>query len=140
MDCRGKCYWNWNLNREISKINYKIHTDAIKANLILPELTARQISYAYASEADMLNVVMFGKTAKQWRKENPNKTENLREQASINQLLVLANLESYNAILINQKKEQPERMRLLRELAIQQLQTLEEVNSNGLSKIKAIKE
>ena len=89
---------NWNLNRELSKLNYRIHTDAIKANLIPPKLTSAQISYTYASEADMLNVVLFGKTTKQWRDENQNETGNIRDQATIYQLLVLSNMESYNAI------------------------------------------
>ncbi len=93
---------NWNLNREISKLNYKIHTNAIKENLIPPELTPMQISYKYANEADMLNVVLFGKTAKQWRDENPDAKGNMRDEATIKQLLVLANLESYNAVLIEQ--------------------------------------
>ena len=115
---------NWNLNRELSKLNYRIHTDAIKANLIPPELTPAQISYTYASEADMLNVVLFGKTAKQWRDENPNETGNIRDQATIYQLLVLSNMESYNAILIQQGKSQAERMRLLHELAVQQMTTM----------------
>ena len=115
---------NWNLNRELSKLNYRIHTDAIKANLIPPELTPVQISYTYASEADMLNVVLFGKTAKQWRDENSNETGNIRDHATIYQLLVLANMESYNAILIQQGKSQAERMRLLHELAVQQMTTM----------------
>ena len=93
---------NWNLNREISKLNYRIHTDAIKDNLIPPELTPAQIAYTYANEADMLNVVLFGKTAKQWKDENPAEKGNMRDAATLNQLLVLANLESYNAVLINQ--------------------------------------
>ena len=115
---------NWNLNRELSKLNYRIHTDAIKANLIPPELTPAQISYTYASEADMLNVVLFGKTSKQWRDENPNETGNIRDQATIYQLLVLSNMESYNAILIQQGKSQAERMKLLHELAVQQMTTI----------------
>ena len=115
---------NWNLNRELSKLNYRIHTDAIKANLIPPELTPAQISYTYASEADMLNVVLFGKTAKQWRDENQNETGNIRDQATIYQLLVLSNMESYNAILIQQRKSQAERMKLLHELAVQQMTTM----------------
>lgn len=115
---------NWNLNREISKLNYRIHTDAIKSKLILPELTPVQISCTYASEADMLNVVLFGKTAKEWREFNSDKKGNIRDEASINELLVLANLESYNAILINQGKAQDERMPLLRDLAVSQLRTL----------------
>ena len=115
---------NWNLNRELSKLNYRIHTDAIKANLIPPELTPAQISYTYASEADMLNVVLFGKTAKQWRDDNQNETGNIRDQATIYQLLVLSNMESYNAILIQQGKSQAERMKLLHELAVQQMTTM----------------
>lgn len=123
---------NWNLNREISKLNYRIHTDAIKENLLPPELTPQQISFTYADEADMLNVVLFGKTAKQWREENVDKPGNMRDYASINELLVLANLESYNAVLINQGKSQKERMNCLRELVVQQLQTLEAVSTGNL--------
>lgn len=116
---------NWNLNRELSKLNYKIHTDAIKENLIPPELTPQQIAFTYASEADMLNMVLFGKTAKMCREENTDKKGNIRDYATINQLLVLVNLESYNAILIEQKKTQSERIVLLRNMAVKQLQTLE---------------
>lgn len=123
---------NWNLNREIAKLNYKIHTDAIKDNLILPELTQKQISFAYASEADLLNVVLFGKTAKEWRDENPEGKGNIRDEATINQLLVLANLESYNALLISQEKSQQERMQLLRQLAQSQLHTLSGLEINSL--------
>ena len=126
---------NWNLSREISKLNYRIHTDAIKENLIPPELTPVQVAYTYANEADMLNVVLFGKTAKQWKDENPAVKGNMRDVATLNQLLVLANLESYNSILINQRKNQKERMELLRQLAIQQLQTLETVSLNSLPKL-----
>ena len=127
---------NWNLNREISKLNYRIHTDAIKENLIPPELTPAQVAYTYANEADMLNVVLFGKTAKQWKDENPTLKGNMRDAATLNQLLVLANLESYNAVLINQGKSQKERMELLRQLAVQQLQTLETVSLNNLPKLE----
>ena len=127
---------NWNLNREISKLNYRIHTDAIKENLIPPELTPAQVAYTYANEADMLNVVLFGKTAKQWKDENPTEKGNMRDAATLNQLLVLANLESYNAVLINQDKNQKERMELLRVLAVQQLQTLETVSLNNLPKLE----
>ena len=127
---------NWNLNREISKLNYRIHTDAIKDNLIPPELTSAQISYTYANEADMLNVILFGKTAKQWKDENSTVKGNMRDVATLNQLLVLANLESYNAVLINQGKKQKERMELLRQLAVQQLQTLETVSLNNLPKLE----
>ena len=127
---------NWNWNREISKLNYRIHTDAIKDNLIPPELTPAQVAYTYANEADMLNVVLFGKTAKQWKDENPTVKGNMRDVATLNQLLVLANLESYNAVLINQGKNQKERMKLLRQLAIQQLRTLESVSLNNSPKIE----
>ncbi len=124
------------MNREISKLNYRIHTDAIKDNLIPPELTSAQISYTYANEADMLNVILFGKTAKQWKDENSTVKGNMRDVATLNQLLVLANLESYNAVLINQGKKQEERMELLRQLAVQQLQTLETVSLNNLPKLE----
>ena len=97
---------NWNLNREISKLNYRIHTNAIKQNLLPPELTPTQISFTYANEADMLNVVLFGQTAKQWKNEHPSVNGNMRDEATLNQLLVLANLESYNAIMIKQEKTQ----------------------------------
>lgn len=129
---------NWNLNREISKLNYRIHTDAIKANLIPVELTPIQISYTYASEADMINVALFGRTAKQWREDHPNAKGNIRDEASIHQLLVLSNLESYNAILINEGKVQSERIRLLRKLAIQQLETLNNLDIDKLPGIEQI--
>ena len=88
---------DWNLNRALSKVNYRIHTDAVKENLIPPELTPEQIAYTYASEADLLNVALFGQTAKQWKNNNPGKKGNVRDDANLNQLLVLANMESYNA-------------------------------------------
>ena len=128
---------NWNLNREISKLNYRIHTDAIKENLLPQELTAKQVSFTYADEADMLNVVLFGETANEWREANADKNGNMRDYASINELLVLANLESYNAILIKQGKSQKERMLLLRELVVQQLKTLAAVGTNSLSRIES---
>lgn len=123
---------SWNLNREITKLNYRIHTDAVKAYLIPPELTAEQISYTYASEADLINVALFGKTAKQWRDANPHEKGNMRDQASLNQLLVLANMESYNAILIEQGKPQSERLVLLRTLAVRQMQTLANISTENL--------
>lgn len=126
---------SWNLNREITKLNYRIHTDAIKNNLIPPELTQGQISNTYASEADLLNTVLFGKTAKEWRDEKKQKDANIRDDATLNQLLVLANLESYNAILIEQGKSQAERMQLLHDLAVQQMRTL---NSMELSELPGI--
>lgn len=115
---------NWNLNRELSKLNYKIHTDAIKEKLIIPELTQAQKSFIYADEADLLNVALFGKTAKEWREENPGKKGNIRDYASLQYLLVLANLESYNAILIEQNMDQRRRLELLRETAERQLSTI----------------
>ena len=123
---------NWNLNREVAKLNYRIHTDAIKENLIPPDLTPEQISYKYANEADMLNVALFGKTAKQWRDENPDKKGNIRDDANLNQLLVLANMESYNAILIEQGRPMSERLVLLRELAIRQMSTLTRISTEHL--------
>lgn len=122
----------WNLNREISKLNYRIHTDAIKDHLIPPVLTPQQISYTYASEADLLNTVLFGKTAKEWRDSNPNEKGNIRDVATIYQLLVLANMESYNAILIKQGKSQADRMQLLHELAVQQMTTLSSLELSNL--------
>lgn len=127
---------NWNLNRELSKLNYRVHTDAIKANLIPPELTSKQIAYTYASEADLLNTVLFGMTAKEWHDKNPDKNGNIRDYASISQLLVLSNMESYNAILIKQAKPQPERMQLLHELAVQQMTTLSALELNNLPGIE----
>lgn len=122
---------SWNLNREISKINYKIHTDAIKESL-LNDFTNEQLSYKYASEADMLNVALFNRRAKQWRDENPTLKGNMRDYASLNELLVLANMESYNAMLISKGIEQKERMIELRALARLQLASLEKLNSKNL--------
>ncbi len=127
---------NWNLNREIAKLNYRVHTDSIKNNLIPPSLTPGQISCTYASEADLLNVVLFGKTAKQWREENIDKQGNMRDEATIYQLLVLSNMESYNAILIKQGKSQAERMKLLHELAVQQMTTLSKLDVSTLPGIE----
>lgn len=127
---------NWNLNREISKLNYRIHTDAIKENLIPPQLSSYQISITYASEADVLNVALFGMSAKDWREKNPNKTGNMRDDATLNQLLVLSNMESYNAILIEQGKAQSERLKLLNELAIRQLKTIEQINMDAIKKLE----
>ena len=135
-DANSKLSLKWNLNREISKLNYRIHTDAIKANLIPSELTREQISFTYASEADLLNVALFGKTAKQWREEHTNKKGNIRDEATIDQLLVLSNMESYNAILIEQGKSQAERMVLLRDVAIRQLQTIWGLNITALPRIE----
>jgi hypothetical protein len=125
----------WNLNREISKLNYRIHTDAIKENLVPLQLTPYQISMTYASEADVLNVALFGMTAKQWRDENTQKNGNIRDYAKLNQLLVLANMESYNAILIEQGRPQPERLQLLNRLAIRQLEKIQEINVDTIKKL-----
>lgn len=137
-DENSKLSLGWNLNREISKINYKIHTDAIKEYL-LKDLTNEQLSYKYASEADMLNVSLFNKRAKQWREENPDLKGNMRDYASLNELLVLANMESYNAILIGKGMEQKERMIELRKLARTQLISMEKLNSSGIKKLEGKK-
>ena len=134
-DENSKLSLDWNLNREISKINYKIHTDAIKEYL-LKDLTNEQLSYKYASEADMLNVALFNKRAKQWREENPDLKGNMRDYASLNELLVLANMESYNAILIGKGVEQKERMIELRKLARTQLISLEKLGDSGIKKLE----
>ena len=134
-DENSKLSISWNLHREISKINYRIHTDAIKTYL-LADLTSEQLSYKYASEADILNVALFGKRAKQWREENPSLKGNIRDYASLNELLVLANMESYNAILIEKGVEQKERMVELRKLARTQLLSLERLNDDGLLSIE----
>lgn len=128
---------NWNLNRELSKLNYKIHTDAIKENLIIPELTPAQKSFVYADEADLLNVALFGMTAKEWRKGNSGKKGNIRDYTDLHHLLVLANLESYNAILIEQNIEQPQRLEMLRETALKQLKTIQALDFSS-SKILTI--
>ena len=134
-DENSKLSLSWNLNREISKINYKIHTDAIKEYL-LSDLTNEQLLYKYASEADMLNVALFNKRSKQWRDENPKLKGNMRDYASINELLILANMESYNAVLITKGIEQKERMIELRKLARTQLLSLEKLNFVGFKSLE----
>lgn len=114
----------WNLQRTLSKINYRIHTDAIKEKVIPPEITPLQASAIYASEADLLNVALFGKTAAQWRNENPDVDGNVRDAATLEQLVVLSNLESINAVLIHQGLPQGERLRQLNAIAITQLKSL----------------
>lgn len=114
----------WNLNRTLSKVNYRIHTDAIKENIIPANITKEQEQYIYANEADVLNVALFGVTAQQWRKSNPTKDGNIRDYSSIEQLLVLANLESMNAEFIRMGLPQGERLRKLNTIAIQQLKSL----------------
>ena len=121
----------WSAKRELAKLNYRIHTDAIKENLV-PTLSEKQINFAYASEADLLNVALFGKTASEWRKENPNLKGNIRDYASIEQLLVIANMESYNAILLEQKVAQSERLIQLNNMAKSQLRMLQNSNNKLL--------
>lgn len=116
----------WNAKRELAKINYRIHTDAIKQNLIPPLLTGQQISMIYANEADVLNVALFGMTAKQWREKNPENKGNIRDYASINELICLSNMENINAVLINDGYEQKERLQKLNKIAIQQMTILED--------------
>lgn len=125
---------SWNLHREISKINYRIHTDAIKEYLA-KDLSDEQLSYKYANEADMLNVALFNKRAKEWRDENPNLEGNIRDYASLNELLVLANMENYNAILIEKGIEQKERMIELRRLARTQFLSLERKGNKSIRKL-----
>ncbi len=116
----------WTVKRELAKINYRIHTDAIKENLIPPELTKQQISFVYASEADILNMALFGKTAKQWRDEHSEKKGNIRDYANVRQLVCLVNLENLNAHFIRQGLNQSERLRILNNTAIQQMRLLSE--------------
>lgn len=124
----------WNLQRTLAKINYRIHTDAIKENLIPAELSKSQINLVYATEADLLNMALFGKTAKQWRDENPDLDGNIRDSASIEQLVVLSNLESLNAILIQQGLPQSSRVRQLNAIAITQMTSL--TNNSNIKKLK----
>lgn len=125
---------DWNLQRTLSKVNYHIHTDAIKENLIPKELSKSQVSHVYANEADMLNVALFGKTAKQWRDENQTAKGNIRDEATIEQLVVLSNMESINAVLIGKELSQSERLIELNKMAITQMKSL--LNSNAVKKLK----
>ncbi len=115
---------DWNVKRILSKANYRIHTDAIKENLILPELPKQQQGFIYADEADVLNIALFGKTASQWKKQNPELKGNMRDYATIEQLLVLSNLENLNAHFIQQGIPQEKRLQLLRKLSIEQLKSI----------------
>ena len=121
---RNRLNLSRNLQRTISKINYHIHTDAIKANLIPDELTPQQISVVYASEADLLNMALFGLTAKSWQEKHPDKDGNMRDYATLEQLIVLSNMESINALLIEQWLAQDESLIQLNRVAIQQMQSL----------------
>lgn len=155
MDGKNSCDWNciqiylirefqrlkeeeqkqigWSAKRELSKVNYRIHTDAIKQNLIPEEVSEKQISFIYANEADVLNVALFGITAKEWRDSNPDMKGNIRDYASISQLICLANLENLNALFINEGIPQSERLKKLNQIAIQQMAILE--NSEDARKL-----
>ena len=124
----------WSAKRELAIINYRIHTDAIKQNLIPPELTVAQKSLIYADEADMLNVAMFGMTAKQWRERHPGEKGNIRDYATINQLICLSNMENLNAVFIHDGLPQTERLIKLNKIAIQQMKVLENIEDNRVLK------
>ena len=124
----------WNLQRTLAKVNYRIHTDAIKENLIPPALSKEKINFLYADEADMLNMALFGLTAKQWRDANPNAEGNIRDTATIEQLVVLSNMESINAVLIHQGLKQNERLEQLNKIAITQMKSL--AANKSLKKLK----
>ena len=124
----------WSAKRELSKINYHIHTDAISHNLIPTELTPQQISHVYANEADVLNVALFGVTAKQWRDANPGLKGNIRDYAAINELICLSNMENLNAVFINENMLQSQRLVKLNQIAIQQMKVLQEVENRKLLK------
>lgn len=124
----------WSAKRELSKINYHIHTDAIKANLIPAEVTKEQAAMTYADEADVLNIAMFGMTAKQWREQNPDKKGNIRDYATINELICLSNMENLNAVFINDGMQQSERLMKLNQIAIQQMKILEDTGDRKLLK------
>lgn len=125
---------DWNLQRTLSKVNYRIHTDAIRENIIPAKVSKSQASLMYAAEADVLNVALFGKTAKQWRDENPNAKGNIRDNATIEQLVVLSNLESLNAVFIKQNLSQADRLKQLNEIAITQMTSL--LNNINVKKLK----
>lgn len=122
----------WSAKRELSKINYRIHTDAVKANLIPSEVTREQAAMKYADEADVLNIAMFGMTARQWREQNPDKKGNIRDYASINELICLSNMENLNAVFINDGMPQSERLIKLNQIAIQQMKILEDTGGRNL--------
>ena len=118
----------WNAKRELSKINYRIHTDAIKKNLVPKELTKFQINFVYAEEADVLNMALFGMTARQWRDKNPNLNGNIRDYATMNELICLANPENLNSVFINEGLKQSERLEKLNRIAISQMQILNDTD------------
>ncbi len=120
---------DWDIKRKLTKINYRIHTDAIKENLIPKDLSKQQISFVYANEADVLNMALFGKTAKQWRDQNPKEKGNIRDYANVSQLVCLSNLENLNAVFINEGYPQNKRLEKLNQIAIQQMKILVEDHS-----------
>ena len=122
----------WNAKRELSKINYRIHTDAIKNNLVPKELTKNQINFVYAEEADVLNMALFCMTAKEWRSKNPNLDGNIRDYATMNELICLANLENLNSVFINEGLKQAERLKKLNKIAISQMQILNDTDIKHL--------
>ena len=124
----------WSVRRELSKINYRIHTDAIKQNLVPAAVTRAQMNIVYASEADVLNVALFGKTAQEWQREHPDLKGNQRDYASINELICLSNMENINAVMINDGIGQSQRLKRLNEIAIHQMQVLNEVGGRNLLK------
>jgi hypothetical protein len=124
----------WDVKRNLAKINYRIHTDAIQANLIPPELTGQQVALVYASEADVLNMALFGQTAKQWRDDHPGEKGNVRDQANAAQLVCLANLVNLNALFIQEGMEQPERLERLNLIAIEQMKLL--TSDRGVGKLE----
>ena len=127
----------WDIKRNLAKINYRIHTDAIKENLIPPELTSRQINLVYASEADILNMALFGMTAGQWRDTNQDKKGNVRDYANVSQLVCLSNLENLNALFINEEISQSERLAKLNQVAIQQMRLL--TDDSGVRRLEGSK-
>ena len=124
----------WSAKRELTKINYHIHTDAIKQNLIPATVSAQQASYIYANEADVLNVAMFGMTAQQWRRDNPTLPGNIRDYATVNELICLSNMENLNAVFIESGMSQPDRLQKLNKIAIQQMRVLTEAEGRLLLK------
>ncbi|MBR4615381.1 MAG: KilA-N domain-containing protein [Kiritimatiellae bacterium] len=124
----------WSAKRELAKINYRIHTDAIKGNLIPAEVSRAQMSMIYASEADVLNVALFGKTHQQWQAANPDLKGNQRDYATINQLICISNMENINAVMINDGIPQPQRLKCLNEIAIHQMRVLSETDNRNLLK------
>lgn len=124
---------DWNIKRNLTKINYRIHTDVIKENIIPKELSGKEKNFIYASEADVLNMALFGMTAKEWRENNPDKAGNIRDYANVSQLVCLSNLESLNAVLINDGMEQSQRLEKLNKIAISQMKILVDDGSEYLA-------